>query len=204
MSEHFQTRTMWLTGIAMVAFAAVQLTMFVSAFRNGEHFPMLSWVGLAIAVAGLVYLLMPGVFAPNSIGVLQMAVAGVAWGFYSLLGRHSPDPLGSTTKNFVYAVPLVLIVSAYFFKDYSSTSSGLALAVVSGAVASGCGYVIWYGALKKLSATHAATVQLSVPAIASVGGVILLGEQMTMRLVLATVLTLGGVGMVLSQRTKPR
>ena len=136
--------------------------------------------------------------APDPLGAVLMAVAGIAWGFYSLLGRGAADPLETTARNFVYSVPLVLLVSLFFFRDFSSSSNGLALAVVSGAIASGCGYVIWYAALPSLTATRAATVQLSVPVIAAFGGVVLLSEQITLRLLLASAATLGGVAIVLA------
>ena len=185
---------------ALILFGAVQLTMFIFALREGEHFPLLSWAGLTLAVLGLIYLVLPGVSAPDPLGAVLMTVAGVAWGFYSLLGRGAADPLEATTRNFVYSVPLVLIVSLFFFRDFSSSSNGLALAVASGAIASGCGYVIWYAALSGLTATRAATVQLSVPVMAAFGGVVVLSEQVTMRLLLASAATLGGVAIVLAQR----
>ncbi len=125
---------------------------------------------------------------------------GSCLGGYSLLGRGAADPLEATARNFVYSVPLVLIVSLFFVDDFSSTSNGLLLAVASGAIASGCGYVIWYAVLPALSATRAATVQLSVPAIAAFGGVVLLSEELTLRLFLASAVTLGGVAIVLAQR----
>jgi len=129
---------------ALILFGAVQLTMFVTALRQGEHFPLPSWAGLTLAVAGLVYLVSPGVTAPDPLGAVLMAVAGVAWGFYSLLGRGVADPLEATARNFVYSVPLVGLVSLVFIGDFSPSAAGLVLAVASGAVASGCGYV-WCG-----------------------------------------------------------
>jgi len=125
---------------------------------------------------------------------------GIAWGFYSLLGRGAADPLGATARNFVYSVPLVIAVQLVFLGDFDASTYGIALAVASGAIASGCGYVIWYAALPGLTATRAATVQLSVPVIAAFGGVLLLAEDVTLRLVLASVATLGGVAIVLAQR----
>jgi len=185
---------------ALILFGAVQLTMFIFALRQGEHFPLVSWGGLTLAILGLVYLVSPGVTAPDAIGALLMAVAGIAWGFYSLLGRGVDDPLKATATSFIYSVPLVLIVSLFFWRDFMSSSSGLALAAASGALASGCGYVIWYAALPGLTATRAATVQLSVPVIAAFGGVVMLSEEITLRLLLASAATLGGVAIVLAQR----
>ena len=185
---------------ALVLFGAVQLTMFIIALREGEHFSLLSWTGLMAAILGLIYLVSPGLTAPDPIGAVLMAVAGIAWGFYSMLGRGTADPLEATARNFVYSVPFVLIVSLLFLHDLSSSLKGLALAVASGAIASGCGYVIWYAALAGLTGTRAATVQLTVPVIAAFGGVVLLSEQITLRLLIASVATLGGVAIVVAQR----
>jgi len=187
---------------ALILFAAVQLTMFIMALRGGERFPLLSWAGLSLAIFGLVYLVSPGVTAPDPLGALLMAIAGVSWGYYSMLGRDVADPLSATANNFLYSVPLVMIVNLVFMEDYFSTMNGLFLAVASGAIASGLGYVIWYAALRGLEATRAATVQLSVPVIAAFGGVVLLSEQVTLRLLLASAATLGGVAIVLGQRAE--
>jgi drug/metabolite transporter (DMT)-like permease len=185
---------------ALILFGAVQLTMFFTALRDGEHFGLLSWAGLFLALLGLVYLLSPGLTAPDPMGAVLMTISGIAWGFYSLLGRGASDPLEATVNNFIFSVPLVIIVSLLFMGEFYISSSGLALAAVSGAITSGLGYVIWYSALRGLTATRAATVQLSVPAIAAFGGVVLLSEEITIRLVLASVATLGGVWIVLAQR----
>ena len=187
---------------ALILFGAVQLTMFAAALRNGEAFSALSWAGLALAIAGLVYLVSPGVTAPDSVGALLMATAGIAWGLYSLLGRSASNPLVATAGAFIFATPAVLAVgaaSAYLNGTHITINAAL-LAVVSGALASGCGYVIWYAALRGLTAARAATVQLSVPVIAAFGGVLFLGENITTRLLIAATATLGGVAIVLSQR----
>jgi len=185
---------------ALILFGAVQLTMFVVALRDGEHFALLSWAGLALAVLGLIILVLPGVTAPDPLGAALMAIAGVAWGLYSLTGRGASDPLEATARNFAYSVPLVLLVSLFFWNEVHSSMYGVGLAIMSGAIASGCGYVIWYAVLPRLTATRAATVQLSVPAIAAFGAVFLLSEQLTFRLIVASAATLGGVAIVLAQR----
>ena len=187
---------------ALLLFGAVQLTMFVVALRRGETFPALSWVGLGLAAAGIVYLVSPGITAPDPVGAGLMIVAGMAWGFYSLLGRSASDPIESSASNFILAVPLALGVSLAFSGDFHITPRGLVLAVASGVIASGLGYVIWYAALRGLQATSAATVQLSVPVIAAIGGVMFLAEEVTPRLVLASFATLGGIALVLLQKTK--
>ncbi len=188
---------------ALILFGAVQLTMFISALRQGEAFPPVAWGGLVLAIVGLIYLVSPGVTAPDPLGAVLMGVAGVAWGFYSLLGRAATDPLAATARNFLYCVPPVLVVSLVFIGDFHGSGAGLALAIASGAIASGCGYVVWYAALPGLSATRAATVQLSVPVIAAFGGVLLLSEAITWRLMLASAATLGGVAIVLARRSTP-
>jgi len=145
-------------------------------------------------------LVMPGLEAPSPAGAALMATAGVAWGLYSLRGRGSPDPLGDTARNFMCAVPLALAVSAVSMSQAHASSQGLALATASGAISSGLGYVIWYAALRGLTATRAATVQLAVPVIAAVGGIVFLKENVTIRLVVAGMLILGGVGVALATR----
>ena len=186
---------------ALLLFGSVQLTMFVVALRGGERLPPLSWVGLSLAVFGLFYLLLPGIAAPDPMGAVLMTVAGIAWGAYSLLGKRAVDPLEATAGSFVLAVPLTLIVSLVFWNNFYATWNGVSLAIASGAIASGVGYVIWYAALRGLAATSAATVQLSVPVVAAVGGVALLSEQITLRLLLSSAAILGGIIIVLLQRT---
>lgn len=188
---------------ALVLFGSVQLAMFVAGIRGGEYFAPLSWVGLTLAILGLVYLVWPGVSAPDPFGAMLMTIAGLGWAFYSLLGRGVTDPVESTANNFVFSVPLVTVISVVFAGDFHGTWPGVFWAVVSGALASGLGYVMWYAALKGLTATRAATVQLSVPVIPALGGVVLLSEPITLRLALASIATLGGVAMVLAQRVRP-
>lgn len=185
---------------ALILFGAVQLTMFIVALRSGEHFSALSWSGLAFAFGGLIYLVSPGVTAPDPLGAALMAVAGIAWGWYSLLGRSAADPLASTAWNFIYSAPLALIASLLFAGGFHITTNGALLAMASGAIASGLGYFVWYAALRGLTAMRAATVQLSVPIIAAFGGVMLLDESVTLRLVIASIATLGGVAIVLRQK----
>ena len=189
---------------ALILFGAVQLTMFATALRSGETFSRMSWLGLALAVAGLVYLVSPGITAPDPLGAILMAIAGMAWGAYSLLGRTVGDPLTATAGAFIVATPAVLgvaAISALFSGFHMLLPTGAVLAIASGALASGCGYVIWYAALRGLTGTRAATVQLSVPVIAAIGGIIFLAEDVTLRLVVASLATLGGVAIVLAQRT---
>lgn len=185
---------------ALILFGAVQLTMFAAGLRGGEPFAPLSWAGLTLAAAGLVYLVSPGLAAPSPLGAGLMTVAGIAWGVYSLRGRGVPNPLLATAGNFARTLPFTLLASAAFLAAVHVSGAGAALAVASGAIASGLGYVIWYAALRGLTATRAATVQLSVPVIAAFGGVLLLSERVTARLLIASVAVLGGIALVLLQR----
>lgn len=187
------------TGV-LILFGAVQITMLVAAIAGGERPQPLQWAGLLIALAGFVYLVSPGLAAPAPLGSLLMTAAGVAWGFYTLRGRGSADPISATTDNFVRAVPLVLVVAAVMLRGAHATPRGLVLAVLSGAVTSGLGYVVWYTALKGLTATRAAGVQLMVPVIAALAGVLFLSESVSLRLAVATAAILGGVALVLAGR----
>jgi len=189
---------------ALILFGAVQLTMLVSAMRQGERFNTLAWAGLTLAVIGLVYLVAPGVKAPNSVGAGLMVVAGVSWGLYSLWGRTAADPLSATAGNFLIALPMTLLACLPYYAagDFVGTTRGLLLAIASGAGASALGYAVWYIALRDLTTARAAIVQLSVPVIAAIGGVLLLSEDVTLRLVLSSAATLGGVWIVLAQRAK--
>jgi len=187
---------------ALLLFAAVQLTMFAVAMHGGERFSASAWAGLCAAFVGLVYLVAPGVTAPEPFNAALMVVAGIAWGVYSLRGRSVANPLQTTAANFIYSVPVALIVSVLFTGRVEFSPSGAALAVASGALASALGYAVWYAALRGLRASHAATVQLSVPVIAAIGGIAFLAERFTFRLAIASVLTLGGIWLVLSQRSR--
>jgi drug/metabolite transporter (DMT)-like permease len=189
---------------ALLLFGAVQLTMILSALVQGERPRAGEWAGLGIALAGLVWLVLPGLAAPSPVGAALMILAGVGWGFYSLLGRRASDPLADTAGNFVRAVPLGLAVSVVAAPALHLTPRGVGVAVASGALASGLGYVVWYAALRRLTATRAATVQLAVPAIAAAGGVLFLGETLTGRLVAASVLVLGGIGLAVARRSAAR
>ncbi len=186
---------------ALILFGSVQLTMFAIALREGEHFSPVSWLGLAIAVAGLVYLVLPGLAAPDPLGALFMAISGISWGLFSLFARGADHPVEANATNFLGCLLPAVLLNLVFVQDFHGTPAGLALAVASGAIASGLGYSIWYLALRELPATRAATLQLSVPAIAALGGVLLLSEPLTLRLLIASAAMLGGTGIVLAQRS---
>ncbi|MDM0038499.1 DMT family transporter [Variovorax sp. J22G21] len=189
---------------ALILFGAVQLTMLGAGLGAGERFGPVAWFGLVVAAGGLVYLVLPGIAAPPLAGAVLMALAGVAWGVYSLRGRGVPDPLAATARNFTRAVPLALALSLVFAARAHADATGVVLAVASGALTSGLGYVVWYAALARLSAMQAATVQLSVPLLAAFGGVLLLSEAITPRLAVASVAILGGIALVLSRKSQRR
>lgn len=187
---------------ALILFGCVQLTMLVAAWRAGERPSTLQWSGLLIAVAGLVYLLLPGLEAPPVLPAALMALAGVAWGVYSIRGRGAGDPLQRTTGNFIRAVPLAVAVSLAAWGSIAADASGIVLAAASGALASAIGYVAWYAALKHLSSARAAVVQLLVPILAAVAGVLVLAEPFGIRLALAAALVLGGVALTLRKKAR--
>jgi drug/metabolite transporter (DMT)-like permease len=189
---------------ALIIFGCVQLTMFIVSLRDGERFSALAWGGLAIAFLGLIISVLPGLSAPDPVGAMLMGAAGVAWGFYSLIGRSAKDPLVATTTNFVFLAPIVVLVNVIAFAQAHLSQTGVLLAIASGALASGCGYVIWYAALRGLTGTRAAVVQLAVPVLAALAGVVVLGEHVTLRLVIASAATLGGIAIVLVGRTQQR
>ncbi|HET9650765.1 MAG TPA: DMT family transporter [Usitatibacter sp.] len=182
---------------ALLLFGAVQATMIGQGLRRGERLGVIQSAGLAVAFAGLAALVAPGVTAPPLTSALLMLAAGFSWGVYSLRGRGAGDPTAVTAGNFLRAVPMALAVALAMLPWASIDGRGIAYAVASGAIASGMGYAIWYTALRGLKATTAASVQLSVPAIAAMGGVLFLGEALTLRLVLASVAILGGVAMAI-------
>lgn len=182
---------------ALILFGAVQVTMMLAALVGGERPHAKQWVGLGLAIAGLVYLVLPGLTAPSPLGALLMAVSGIAWGIYSLRGRGA-DPLAQNAGNFVRAIPMALVVSLATWRLGHIEPRGVVLAIVSGAVTSGLGYVAWYAALRQLSATRASLVQLLVPVLAAAGGVVVLSETLSVRLILSAAIVIGGIALALS------
>lgn len=181
---------------ALLLFGAVQTTMIGYSLRRGESLRVTQLAGLLLALGGLVGLLLPGLSAPPVGGSLLMLTAGVAWGVYSLRGKTQGSPLLVTAGNFLRTVPITLALSAALLPLGSIDPAGVVYAVLSGALASGVGYALWYAVLPSIRATTAATVQLSVPPLAALGGIAFLGETMTWRLLLATAAILGGIAMV--------
>jgi drug/metabolite transporter (DMT)-like permease len=185
---------------ALLLFGAVQATMIGHGIWTGERLQRLQLAGLLLALGGLVGLLLPGLSAPPLFGSLLMLGAGVAWGIYSLRGKGAGDPTNVTAGNFLRAVPISAALSITMFNNTSLDSAGVWYAISSGALASGIGYAIWYTAVPALKATNAATVQLSVPVIAAVGGIVFLAEPITLRLTVASAAILGGIALVILEK----
>ncbi|HSC82014.1 MAG TPA: DMT family transporter [Pseudomonas sp.] len=187
---------------ALILFGAVQASMLGYGWLQGERLRPLQLVGLAGALGGLLFLLLPGASSPSPQAAGLMVLAGVAWAFYSLLGRGNSDPLAATAGNFLRSLPALLPLAALYLHQLHWDSLGALYATLSGALASGIGYAIWYAALPHLRAMQAASVQLSVPIIAAVAGNLLLGEAFSLRLLLASVAVLGGIALILLAKAK--
>lgn len=182
---------------ALILFGTVQITIIVIGVSKGDRPSSAAWTGIALACSGLAYLVSPGISAPSLGGTVLMVTAGLGWGVYTLRGKGVSDPIAVTTWNFLATVPLALVASAIFLPSLELKQSGVLLAVLSGAIASGAGYVIWYAALPFLRPTSAAAVQLSVPMIAAFGGVIFMAEPLSLRLIISSVAILGGLALVI-------
>jgi drug/metabolite transporter (DMT)-like permease len=187
---------------ALLLFGAVQATMILWGLRKGERLRTRQWLGLALAVAGLVALLFPGLSAPPIDGALLMLCAGIAWGVYSLRGKGAGDPVTTTAGNFLRAALFAAVLSIALLPWLKLDRAGVGYAILSGALASGIGYVIWYSALPGLKAASAATVQLSVPVLAAAGGILFLSESITLRFLLASLAVLGGIALVFIENTQ--
>ena len=186
---------------ALILFGSVQITMIGWTLTRGESLSMRQWAGFVLATAGLVWLLLPGLAAPPLIGAALMIVAGLAWGAYTLLAKGTGDPVQTTATNFIRASLPALLISAVFLSQAHIDLQGALLAIASGALASGLGYVIWYAALKHLQTSTAAVSQLSVPVITALLGILLLTEPVTMRLALSGLAILGGIALVTLKRS---
>ena len=176
---------------ALILFASVQLTMMIASFLQGHTLNGPEKIGVLLAASGFVYLLLPGINMPPPRSAALMAISGISWGFYSILGRGATNPIFATSRNFVFTIPLVVLLILIF--SIRLTSQGMMWAILSGALTSGLGYVLWYVVLKDLIISTAAIVQLSVPALAAFGGIIFLGEDIYLRLIIASFLIFGGI-----------
>jgi drug/metabolite transporter (DMT)-like permease len=181
---------------ALILFGAVQITMIGHGIWSGERLGKAQTAGLLLACGGLLALLLPGLTAPPLVSAVLMLGAGIAWGIYSLRGRNAGDPLQVTAGNFLRATPIALVLSLLLSGNATMDSSGIYYAVLSGALASGAGYAIWYAVLPALKSTSAASLQLSVPVLAALGGIAFLGEALSLRLILSSAAVIGGIGLV--------
>ena len=187
---------------ALILFGTVQITMISVGLFKGNKLSYLEWLGVLVAFGGFTYLMLPSATTPSLFGFLLMLIAGVAWGLYTLAGRGSVDPLGDTSFNFIRSIPLVILLCVVLVIQDSTllekiTDRGLILAALSGGIASGVGYTIWYMALRGLSGVQAAVLQLLVPVIATIGGILFASESVSWRFILSTALVLGGILMVI-------
>ncbi len=189
---------------ALVLFGTVQVTLVAINLLRGQAMSVWEWGGIALAFFGLVYLVLPGASAPPLSGFLLMVLAGIAWGSYTFLGRGSKTATEDTAQNFILSLPFMMLAGAALWLagqvELSINIRGVWLAVLSGALASGCGYALWYTALPKLSTTEAAVLQLLVPIIAALGGVVFVAEAIDTRLIIASAITLSGIGAVIGAR----
>ncbi|MCZ6619408.1 MAG: DMT family transporter [Gammaproteobacteria bacterium] len=192
------------TGIgALILFGSVQITMVVAALKSGETFGLAQWLGSAASMGGLIYLVLPGIAAPNPLGALLMCVSGIAWGMYSIRGKGVSAPVAMTGGNFARSAPMAMVASAVALSRAHMEPLGVLLALVSGIVTSGLGYVLWYQALRSLTISQASIVQLIVPVLAAFGGIVFLSEQISVRLIAASALILGGIALAVIKR-KPK
>ena len=185
----------------LILVGSVQITMLGWAIVCREKLSRITWLGSAISMSGLIYLVLPGISAPDPIGALLMFVSGSAWGVYTIRGKGAPSPVAMTTSNFCWAAPVALVMSIAFSASMHLELSGVLLAVISGSMTSALGYVIWYKALRRLTTSQASIVQLLIPVLTAFGGVAFLSEQVSMRLLLACTLILGGVAMGILNNT---
>jgi drug/metabolite transporter (DMT)-like permease len=183
---------------ALLLFGAVQASMLGYGLWRGERLVIRRVVGLLCAFAGIVGLMLPGLTAPPLLGAALMIISGIAWGFFSIRGKGTGDPVLVITGSFVRAAPFAILLSIAMLSSASLNPAGIGFAVLSGALTSGVGYILWYIVLRGLTVTGAATVQLTVPMIAAAGGVVLLGEPVSLRLVLASIAIIGGVAFALT------
>jgi drug/metabolite transporter (DMT)-like permease len=189
---------------ALILIGAVQLTMFSVAFWEGERFSVAQWVGLAMALLGFSYLVLPGASAPDPLGAALMGISGLAWGCFSLIARNASSPVETNAANLIGCLLPAAGISLLAAHNFEASTIGALIAIASGGIATGLGYIVWYLALHGLPATHAATVQLSMPALVTLGGVLLLSEPITVRVIVASVMMLGGIGLVLLRTNTPQ
>lgn len=189
------------TGIgALILFGSVQVTMIGLALKSGENLGAAQWLGSAVAIGGLIYLMLPGMSSPNPLAALLMCISGIAWGVYSIRGKGVSAPVAMTAGNFTRSAPMAILASVVAFSTVHLEPLGILLALISGVITSGLGYILWYKALHSLTTTQASVVQLMVPVLAAYGGVTFLSEQASIRLIASSALILGGVALAVIRR----
>ena len=189
------------TGIgALIIFGVVQITMIASSLISGYKMNVMEWLGIVLALAGFLYLLLPGTSAPSLSGFILMSLSGIGWGIYSLRGKNSKHPLVDTAYNFLRSLPFLILLLYFLAQESNYSTKGILLALLSGIVTSGIGYTIWYTALKGLNSIQASIVQLLVPVLAAMGGVIFIGELISLRLMASSLMILGGILLLIIKR----
>ena len=187
---------------ALLLFGAVQVSMIGYGLWSGEHLRRLQFMGGSLAFAGLIWLLLPGVEAPPMLSAFIMLAAGLCWAVYSIIGKRASDPTAATAGNFLRATPFALLLFILLGNTESLTATGILCALASGALASGLGYALWYAVLPLLPTSTAATIQLSVPVLAALGGALFLNEALNLRFAISAIAVLGGIGVFII--SKPR
>jgi len=185
---------------ALILAASVQFTMIASSIKGGSKLHPIEWIGLMLASWGFIYLMLPHISAPSITSLLLMTIAGVAWGFYTLKGKPSINPLYDTSYNFLRTMPLLFIFMVFNFQQLNFSLTGLVIGIIAGGLTSGVGYVIWYIAIKGLTSSSAAVLQLSIAVIAALGGSVFVEEAISMRLAVSALMVLGGAFLVISGR----
>lgn len=187
---------------ALIIFGSVQITMIAYSLLSGYKMSVWEWLGVFLSIAGFVYLMLPDAKTPSVSGFVLMTISGVSWGLYSIRGSDSKNPLNETAFNFLRATPFLMLLLFFIAKDANASTKGILLALLSGTITSGIGYTIWYMALKELSSIQASIVQLFVPVLAAIGGVIFVGELISSKLIIASLMILGGVFLLIVKKTK--
>jgi len=189
---------------AIILFPTVQITMIGLSLLLGNRLSLLEWVGFAVALTGLVYLVLPGLAAPPLLGASMMMLSGISWGVYSILGQREPQPVVGTARNFLFGLPLAALLLILLLSGLSHEATpgreGILLGITSGAIASGLGYILWYLTLRRITTTLASLAQLSVPIIAAFGGVVFLDEHLSLRLIIASGIILSGIALAILGR----
>ena len=187
---------------ALIAFGSVQITMIAYSLISGYKMSIWEWLGVFLSIAGFVYLMLPDAKTPSVSGFVLMTISGISWGLYSIRGNDSKNPLNETAFNFLRATPFLMLLLFFISKDANASTKGILLALLSGTITSGIGYTIWYMALKELTSIQASIVQLFVPVLAAIGGVIFVGELISSKLIVASLMILGGILLLIVKKTK--